>query len=185
MEFEYRTERLILKILSPSVETARQVLNFHNKNRALFERYEGARPVNFYTEAYQKTLLSCEYNLTIQKKCVRFWVFEQDNPDEIIGTVSFYHILHGIYDRCETGYKFDPSHWHKGYAKEALAFGISFMFEEFGMHRIEAMVMPDNDASIRLLSGLNFEYEGTCRKSIRIRGEWEDHMLYSLIQRTF
>lgn len=182
MKFEYQTERLILKILEPSDKNAGQVLDFYNRNRAIFEQHEGTRPADFYTTAYLKSLLSCEYNFAIQKKGLRFWVFKKENPNNIIGTISFYNILYAIYDRCETGYKFDQGHWHEGYAQEALSFGISFMFEELNIHRIEALVMPDNIPSIRLLKRLHFEYEGTCRKAIRIQGEWEDHMLFSLIK---
>ena len=90
--------------------------------------------------------------------------------------------MHSIYDRCETGYKFDPEFWHKGYAREAMSFGISLMFNELNLHRVEAYVMKENIASIRLLSALDFQLEGICQKSIRIRGKWEDHMLFALVR---
>ena len=60
--------------------------------------------------------------------------------------------------------------------------GITLMFYEVGLHRIEAYAMKDNTASIRLLDSLGFQYEGTCRQYARIRGRWEDHLLYSYIR---
>ena len=182
MNFEHETKRLILKILPPSPESAEAVLDFYCKNRAAFEQYEAARPVNFYTRDHQKYILTHEYNLAIKRKCIRFWVYEKKNPGQIIGTVCFYNITRSIYDRCETGYKFDQGFWHKGYASEAVAAGISLMFEELGLHRIEAYVMGENAPSIRLLMELGFHYEGVCRQFARIRGDWEDHMLFARIR---
>ncbi len=182
MNFEYETERLRMKLLKPTLESAKQVLEFHSKNRIIFERYEATRPSNFYTALHQKSLLEYEYNLAIQQKCIRFWAFLKSDPSAMIGTVCFYNILRAMYERCELGYKFDRRHWHNGYAKEALAFGIDLMFGELGLHRIEAYVMEQNAASIRLLSRLNFECEGICRKSARIRGKWEDHMLFAKLK---
>ena len=182
MQFEYETEHLFLKLLHPSTRSIDQVLYFYQKNHALFEQYEAARSADFYTRVYQKKILTHEYNLAVQNQCFRFWVYEKSNLDHIIGTISFYNIMRSIYDRCETGYKFDPDFWHRGYARESMSLGISLMFEELDLHRIEAYVMKENKPSIRLLSALNFQLEGICRKSIRIRDKWEDHMLFALIK---
>ncbi len=182
MNFNYETPRLILKILKPSEQAALQTLDFYYKNRTLFERYEAARSADFYTREHQSLILTKEYNLAVRKKCIRFWVYEKANPEQIAGTVCFYNITHLMYDRCETGYKFDPVHWRKGYAREAMELGISLMFQELNLHRIEAYVMEDNAASIRLLKNLGFQYEGTLRKSIRICGNWEDHMLFARLR---
>lgn len=182
MKLEYETDRLILKIIEPTAEHARQVLAFYDENRDVFEPYEPQRPVNFYTENYQKSLLSCDYNLTVQMKNIRFWVYEKNSFDQPIGTICFHNITRFVYDRCEVGYKFDKRFWHLGYAKEALTKGISVMFDELNLHRIEAFVMERNLPSIRLLENLGFHYEGTCRQSIRIENEWQDHMLFALLK---
>lgn len=182
MQFKYETPRVLLKILQPSAESADQTLQFYTKNRTLFERYEGARSADFYTREYQKNILTHEYNLALREQSFRFWIYEKQRTNQPIGTISFYNIIHSIYDRCETGYKFDPAFWHKGYARESMSFGISLMFGELNLHRIEAYVMKENVPSIRLLSALNFQLEGICQKSIRIRGSWEDHMLFALVK---
>lgn len=178
----FETKRLILAVLEPSPSAARQALHFYNKNRIIFERCEVIRPADFYTEEYQKSLLELDKNLMDQKKCIRFWVFEKDHPETMIGTICFYNILAFAYNSCETGYKFDSDYWHKGYAREAMSFGIWLMFEQFRIHRITAYVMEDNLPSIRLLNDLGFFYEGTCRKNIQICGVWEDHMLFAKLK---
>ncbi len=179
MNLIYETDRLILKVLRP--EAAKKVLCFYLDNKELFEKYEASRPDNFYTVKYQKSVLLCEYNLTVQLSAVRFYVFLKDDPDRIIGTICFRDITRSIYDSCEVGYKFDERFWHHGYATEALIEGIDIMFGDLGLHRITACVMPGNTPSIRLLESLYFKREGLLRQNARIQGEWTDHYLYSLI----
>lgn len=140
MNLIYETDRLILKVLRP--EAAKKVLCFYLDNKELFEKYEASRPDNFYTVKYQKSVLLCEYNLTVQLSAVRFYVFLKDDPDRIIGTICFRDITRSIYDSCEVGYKFDERFWHHGYATEALIEGIDIMFGDLGLHRITACVMP-------------------------------------------
>ena len=179
MNLIYETDRLILKVLRP--EAAKKVLCFYLDNKELFEKYEALRPDNFYTLKYQKSVLLCEYNLTVQLSAVRFYVFLKNDPDHIIGTVCFRDITRSIYDSCEVGYKFDERFWHHGYATEALIEGIDIMFGDLGLHRITACVMPENTPSIRLLESLYFKREGLLRQNARINGKWADHYLYSLI----
>lgn len=179
MNLIYETDRLILKVLRP--EAAKKVLCFYLDNKELFEKYEASRPDNFYTVKYQKSVLLCEYNLTVQLSAVRFYVFLKDDPDRIIGTICFRDITRSIYDSCEVGYKFDERFWHHGYATEALIEGIDIIFGDLGLHRITACVMPGNTPSIRLLESLYFKREGLLRQNARIQGEWTDHYLYSLI----
>lgn len=182
MDLEYETKRLKLKILKGNGQNARQVLDFYLANLNIFERYEPARPDNFYTESYQKAVLTCEYNLAVKLNTVRFWVYAKEHPDVLIGTICFHDIFYSVYEHCEAGYKFDQRYWNMGYAREALEMGILIMFNDLNLHRIKAYVKEDNWPSIHLLESLNFQYEGTCRQSIKIQGEWEDHLQYALIR---
>lgn len=182
MKFKYYTDRLTLKLLKPDLLAAKRALDFYDKNRIVFEQYEAMRPVDFYTERFQKNMISEEFNLALQQKAFRFWVCEKDRPQAFIGTVCFYNIIHSIYDRCEVGYKFDYRYWHHGYARETMAFAIPLLFEELNLHRMEAYVMPENAASIRLLKDSGFQCEGVCRQAIRIQDKWEDHLLFSRIK---
>ena len=45
MNFEYTTDRLILRL--PSTDFLRDLLEFQLRNREIFEKYEATRPVNF------------------------------------------------------------------------------------------------------------------------------------------
>ena len=179
MNLTYETDRLILKVLKASDAPA--VLDFYTDNMELFEKYEAARPQNFYTLSYQKTLLNAEYNLTIKLTAVRFYVFLKEQPDVVIGTIGFRNIVQSVYHSCETGYKFAEEYQHQGYAFEALIEGTQIMFDDLKLHRIEANVMPSNLASIHLLESLGFVQEGLVHDHALIQGKWENHLRYALI----
>lgn len=181
MNFEYETPRLYLRILNATPHNARQVLDFYSRNRDVFEKYEPLYPNNFYTGKYHMTLLNCEYQMFLHMTSLRYWIFNKQNPDRIIGTVCFYNLARSIYQHCDIGYKLDKQYWHQGYAKEALFYAISHIFRELHMHRIQAYVMPENKNSIYLLESLGFQKEGLCRQNAKIQDKWTDHLLYALI----
>lgn len=179
MEFCYETKRLMLRLLHE--ESAAEVLNFYQENRAVFEDMEPDRPENFYTLEYQTTLLRCEFQMAVKKSALRFWIFEKQQPTKVIGTVSFQNIIRSVYQSCHIGYKFDKHYWHRGYALESIRKAIEVILQEFGLHRIEAFVLPENEPSIRLLQRLGFESEGICRSCIYLHSSWTDHLRYSFI----
>lgn len=179
MNMRYETDRLILKILPDTA--AGQVLQFYLDNREVFEQYEADRSQNFYTYEHQKTMLHCEYNLAVKQSAVRFWVYEKDEPQRIIGTVSLQDIRRGCYQTCGLGYKFDKGIWRRGYAKESITKCIHIAFGEMKLHRMEAYTLPDNTASRSLLERLGFGWEGKKRQSVKIHGAWRDHEMYALL----
>lgn len=113
---------------------------------------------------------------------VRYWLFPKADPGKIIGTVSLRNITHGSYNKCEIGYKLSSAYHGEGYAKEGISRVIQLAFTELDLHRIEAFCMPDNEPSINLLESLDFTLEGRLKKYALIRGRYEDHLLFSLLQ---
>lgn len=180
MKHVIKTDRLILKILDDSDAT--KVTEFLKRGRDLFEQYESLKNATYYTEMYQKNVLSAEYNGMLTKKYLRYYVFKKNNPKLIIGTVSFGNVSDAPYNSSTIGYKFDPFFHNQGYATEAVTAVIDEAFSYLNLHRLLAVVMPQNTASIRLLERVGFKKEGLMEKSINIRGQWEDHFLYALLK---
>ncbi len=58
---------------------------------------------------------------------------------------------------------------------------ITYAFERLGLHRLEANILPTNNASIKLIEALGFTSEGIVRHYAQRNGVWEDHLRYSLI----
>lgn len=179
MRFRYETERLSLQVLNEI--SAEHSLEFYSAGSYLFNQVEPAKPMDFYTMNYQRALLRSEYQSFLDGSYIRYYFYRLSDPDRIIGTASFSHIDKGVYRSCIIGYKLLPEFHKQGYALEALATLISAIFAEDHIHRIEAFVLPDNIASINLLTRLGFECEGTARSIIRLNNGYVDHLRYVLI----
>lgn len=61
---------------------------------------------------------------------------------------------------CWIGYTIDPAHARQGYTFEAVGALIRFLFEH-GIHTIKAGALPQNTASISLLTKLGFAFWGS------------------------
>ncbi len=181
MKLDMETQRLHLRILTAS--EAPKTLAFYENNAPVFERYEPIIGDNFYSLAHQEHLLAFEYNQMLQLRMLRFWLFEKDRPENVIGTVSFHNITPNVFCSATVGYKMDPAYWRRGYCYEALLAGIRMVSQDIGIRRFEALVLPENIPSIRLLEKLGFEREGLLKEKILLNGQWRDHYTYGLILR--
>ena len=179
MSFTLITNRLILQIEDSS--KAEKVLDFYIRNRELFERFEPTRPKNFYTLSYQMASMNYEYSEIMQGKTLRYYIYRQEQPDTIIGTVNFSHIQHGPFSKASIGYKLDAACQGNGYALEACQAAVPVLFSNYKIHRIEARVAPENIASIKLLEHLGFRYEGIEYQGVEVNGIFKDHYRYGLI----
>ena len=174
------TDRLVLKVLDESFVIP--LLNFLENGRDSFEKYEAAKPPLYYTFPFQEHVLKSEYDASRQKAYLRYYVFEKEDLDKIIGTVSFGNILAEPYLSCNIGYKISPDKSHKGYCGEAVSAAVKAAYSYLDLHRINAFVQENNIASIRVLEKCGFALEGKCVKNIKVKGEWTDHLLYANIR---
>ncbi len=179
MYLQYETKRLRLEILG--MNHCKEVLHFYEKNRKLFEAYEGLKPKNFYTTGYQSEILKMEYQMALKGQSIRFFVRLKETG-RIIGTTSLQNIQPAPYKNAVLGYRFDGDFHHHGYAFESVSRIIQMGFDELNLKRIIAYVQRSNQPSLRLLSKLGFTYEGTARSFANIQGVWTDHDQFSLIK---
>jgi [ribosomal protein S5]-alanine N-acetyltransferase len=82
----------------------------------------------------------------------------------------------------EIFYKLAPDYWGNGYATEAARALISFGFDTFGLHRIEAGTATKNIKSIHVLEKIGMKREGIRRKILPIRGKWYDNYQYAILE---
>jgi ribosomal-protein-alanine N-acetyltransferase len=183
MLFEYETERQILRIVKP--DAAGAVLDFFLRDKDYFEQFEPDRLPQFYTPNFQRGMLRFEYNAAVKMSSVRFYVSPKSNPGIMIGTICFHNIQRTVYSSCEIGYKFSRAFQHMGYATEAMEKVLEVIFCELKLHRVMAMVLPDNTASIRMLERLGFICEGISREHLMLHGEWRDHAQYCLLDHDY
>lgn len=183
MNFIYETEKLIFRVLTS--EDAPAVLNFYKENKSFFEPWEPERSAAFYTEAYQRAILNAEYNQIFQKKGIRFYTFQKENPDVIIGTFCLHNIIYNIFQTCSLGYKVHSHYARQGFGTEIVTFALWIAFHELGLHKVDALIHPKNIPSQKLLEKLKFIPEGTSLDAAFIKGQWEDYFRYIYLSNTF
>lgn len=171
--------RIILRLAERDDSPA--ILYYYTKNRTYLKPFEPNRPVDFYTESYW--INEINYGLDSFKKglSLKLFIFDKDIPKAIIGSVNFSHFIRGTFQSCTLGYSLAEAQQGKGYMTEALKIAIGYVFDELNLHRIMAAYMPHNQKSGRLLKRLGFVVEGYARDYLMINGQWEDHILTSLI----
>ncbi len=170
----YETERLVLKILDKS--HAQLVLDYYLRNKSFLEEWEPVHNEEFYERQYHEKQLGQDIISMENQTLFRLWIFKKDDESKLIGTMGFSNIVKGVFLSCFLGYKLDGDEINKGYMTEAIQKGIDIMFNEFGLHRIEANIMPKDKRSLRVAEKVGFYNEGLANKYLKINGKWEDHI---------
>ncbi len=83
------------------------------------------------------------------------WVLVTKADGQPIGTCGFHNWSRRNH-RAEIGYDLTPSAWRQGYMHEALSVMLEFGFQQMELNRVEALVYPENTASLRLLDKTPF-----------------------------
>lgn len=100
--------------------------------------------------------------------------------DELIGDIGI-HFIGGEDLHVEIGYTLSLEYQGKGYASEAVAGVIDYLFEVLKKHRITASVDPRNIRSIALLERIGMRKEAHFIKSIWFDDEWADDIIYAVL----
>lgn len=107
------------------------------------------------------------------------WAIVNRHSSELIGAISIG--LHSRHQRGEIGYWLGVPFWNLGYMTEAAVAVVMHGFEALNLHRDEAMVLPRNGASIRVVEKAGLAYEGTLRGYVRKGTVFEDVAIYGQV----
>jgi ribosomal-protein-alanine N-acetyltransferase len=100
--------------------------------------------------------------------------------EPIAGRVALTSVTRGPWQSAQVGYWLDAASGGRGLMTECVGLALDFAFEDLGLHRVQAAVMPRNAASRRILAKCGFREEGYAERYLRIGGRWEDHVIYGL-----
>ena len=64
--------------------------------------------------------------------------------------------------------------------KKGLVAVLKEAFRRHRLHRLEANIQPDNDASRRLVQRCGFHLEGFSPRYLKIAGRWRDHERWAI-----
>jgi len=109
------------------------------------------------------------------------WAIELTQHGEMIGTIGLLR-FDFEHRHAEIGYEIQRRRWGQGFAPEAAAAVVRYGFSVLGLHRIEAGVLPENDASVRVLQKLGFLEEGVRRDYLSFKGRFHSFRWFSLLE---
>jgi [ribosomal protein S5]-alanine N-acetyltransferase len=170
----YETSRLKLVASKPSL--VQQVNDYYRANRDFLAAFEPEKKDGFFTPETQRRLLIEDSIAAEIRSGFRFWLIPKDEPETIIGTIALTSIIWGAFQSCFMGYKLDKNHLNRGYMTETVRKCVRIGFDEIGLHRIEANIMPRNKPSLRVAEKAGFIREGLSKEYMKINGVWEDHL---------
>lgn len=99
----------------------------------------------------------------------------------ILGGINANEIVRGAFLSAYLGYWIGAPHARQGYMSEALQLALAHAFDGLGLHRVEANLLPANEASRALVRRAGFRQEGLSLRYLRIAGRWEDHERWALL----
>jgi ribosomal-protein-alanine N-acetyltransferase len=94
---------------------------------------------------------------------------------ELAGAININEIVRGSFRSGYLGYYAFVPHNRRGYMTTGLRTVVSRAFQKLRLHRLEANIQPDNEASRRLVKRLAFKLEGFSPRYLKVAGRWRDH----------
>jgi ribosomal-protein-alanine N-acetyltransferase len=106
--------------------------------------------------------------------------FVMEYDGEVAGQLNVWGVSRGSLCSATIGYWVSERFAGRGITPTAVALATDACFADFGLHRMEICIRPENVASLRVVEKLGFRYEGLRRRYIHIDGDWRDHYAFAL-----
>ncbi|HVS19595.1 MAG TPA: GNAT family protein [Planctomycetota bacterium] len=140
-----------------------------------FEAFPPGGPDPFSAAAFERFLATADSPRRRRR------VVERREDGTLVGALSLTGIARGVLQSAALDYWLGTPFVGRGYMGEALALALDDAFGVLGLQRVEALVLPENARSRRLLERARFQSEGLARGVVRVRGEWRDHERWARI----
>lgn len=108
------------------------------------------------------------------------YAIEYKENGKMIGTCDF-HSMNHMNNSGEIGFCLNRDYWNNGIMTEAVKYVIQFGFEYLKLNRIQVCHPEDNIAAKRVVEKNGFIYEGILREYLKIKGNYKNVLMYSLI----
>lgn len=164
-------------VLMPAEESlAGALCDYFRRNREFLTDYMPAWTESFFTERTQLESIRGHMENAKNRTGYRYYIMPKEEKGKIIGTIGLNNVVWGSFLSCFMGYMLDEAYINRGYMTQAVDAVANTAFNEIGLHRIEANIMPKNARSLRVAEKCGFVREGMSKKYLCINGVWEDYV---------
>lgn len=142
-------------------------------------KYEGINTLNTLDEA--KHYISTIINGFNNKIFIR-WCIETQESKKVIGLIAVHHIDFEN-SKVQIGYILNRKYWNRGIMCTCIKKVINYLINELQIHRIEAMIHPQNISSINLVKKVGFSQGNLLTEYAYnpMTNKYEDRCLYVLL----
>ncbi|WP_175596144.1 GNAT family N-acetyltransferase [Thermomonospora catenispora] len=105
-----------------------------------------------------------------------------DDHGRVVGRITLSGIVRGAFQSCSAGYWVSAHANGRGHATAAVREMVRLAFEDLGLHRVQAEILPHNVRSRRVLERNGFVRIGLAPAYLNINGRWQDHILYQKVR---
>ncbi len=173
------SDRLLLRLAI--IQDVDELLRYFTENKTYLTPFYPTWVDNFFTEEYWQYQIEANLLEFLNDHSLKLCISPKKNIAKIIGIINFTNFVRGAAQFCYVGYSLAEDQQGKGYMTEALKTATQYVFDELNIHRIMANYMPHNQRSGNVLKRLGFVVEGYARDYLLINGQWQDHIMTSLI----
>jgi RimJ/RimL family protein N-acetyltransferase len=106
---------------------------------------------------------------------------ERKDKGRMIGDCAF-NVMEDDARQAEIGYTLAREAHGQGFATEAVAALLTYLFTALDLHRVVATVDARNTGSVALLERLGMRREGHFLQNVWFKGAWGDEYLYAILR---
>lgn len=167
------TERLVLRELRPG--DAQQV--FAMRSDPVVMRHV-SRPL--LASIHEASTFIERVTASVKAADSLQWAITMKGDDTFLGMIGFWR-MEKEHHKGELGYMMARGAWGNGYMREAITAVVRYGFLDLGFHRVDALVRPENMASIRALEANGFHREGMHRQNVFANGIFHDTVHFGML----
>jgi len=171
------TARMLLRPLRP--DDASAVFHYaHDPEVTQYTQWDAHRTIEDSRRFIEQTIAAYQRGENAEL------AIELKSDKKVIGTCGLINVS-ADHCRGELVFAMGKEHWGGGIMGEALKATLAFGYGALQLNRIFAKVDPDNMKTILVLKRATWQFEGTLRQDVKVRGTFRDVKLYSLLKKEF
>lgn len=163
---------------APKLSDAPQIIEMQRASRDFLAPWVPAQADNDLDLALVRKRISEQGRQFKADRDYKF-VFTLGQNGPVIGRVSLSQVFRGIFQNAYLGYSIDVRYKRRGLTSEAVRLALDVAFGPLGLHRVQAAIMPHNEASLALIRGLGLRWEGKAERYLKIADVWQDHLMFA------
>jgi len=157
-------------------------LRLRRKSESFLNHWEPKKEKEFYSkDSFQTRVRWAKKNFS-STKVLHLFLFLKVNHN-LIGGLTLDNIRYGPFDSASLGYWIGEGFSNNGFMTEGLRAMIHYANKTLKVTRLEAAILPNNNASKRVLEKCEFKYEGVGQSYLQINGRWRNHVLYANVNK--